>query len=162
MLKEFKEQRLNEIQELRSMGIEPYPYKFEKELTAREIREKYDYLQAGEVLESEKLSFAGRVMSIRHHGKTAFFHMKDDTGRIQAYVRADSVGKEKMDLFKRHVKIGDFIGVRGFPFKSKTGELTIYVQEYTLLSKALRPLPEKWHGIKIRKSYTGRGTSNSS
>lgn len=67
-----------------------------------------------------------------------------------------------MDLFKRHVKIGDFIGVRGFPFKSKTGELTIYVQEYTLLSKALRPLPEKWHGIKIRKSYTGRGTSNSS
>lgn len=77
MLKEFKEQRIREIQELRSMNIEPYPYRFEKEMSASEIKEKYDHLQAGEVQESEKLSFAGRVMSIRHHGKTAFFHLKE-------------------------------------------------------------------------------------
>lgn len=133
------------------MNIEPYPYRFEKEMSASEIKEKYDHLQAGEVQESEKLSFAGRVMSIRHHGKTAFFHLKDDTGRIQAYIRADAVGKDRMGLFKKHVKIGDFVGVRGFPFKSKTGELTIYVEDFTLLSKALRPLPEKWHGIKDKE-----------
>jgi lysyl-tRNA synthetase class 2 len=151
VLKEFKEQRIREIQELRSMNIEPYPYRFEKEMSASEIKEKYDHLQAGEVQESEKLSFAGRVMSIRHHGKTAFFHLKDDTGRIQAYIRADAVGKDRMGLFKKHVKIGDFVGVRGFPFKSKTGELTIYVEDFTLLSKALRPLPEKWHGIKDKE-----------
>ncbi|PLV60090.1 lysine--tRNA ligase [Thermotoga sp. KOL6] len=151
MLKEFKEQRIKEIQELRSMKINPYPYRFVKEMSASEIKEKYDYLQAGEVLENEKLSFAGRVMSVRHHGKTAFFHLKDDTGRIQSYIRSDTVGKEKMNLFKKHVKIGDFIGVKGFPFKSKTGELTIYVEEYVLLSKALRPLPEKWHGIKDKE-----------
>ena len=151
MLKEIREQRIKEIEELRSLGVEPYPNHFSKETTVEEIRKKYDHLQAGEVLSEEKVRFAGRVMSIRHHGKTAFFHLKDTTGRIQAYIRMDTVGESAFLFFKKHVNVGDFLGIEGFPFKSKTGELTLYVENYKLLSKALRPLPEKWHGLRDKE-----------
>ncbi len=152
MLEEIRKQRLEEIEALREMGINPYPYRYDKELSSAGIREKYDsILKAGEVLENEKVSTAGRVMSIRDHGKSAFFHLKDQDGRIQAYIRKNSVGAEKYELFKKYVNVGDILGIKGFPFKSKTGELTIFVEDFEILSKAIRPLPEKWHGLRDKE-----------
>ena len=152
MLEEIKKQRLKEIESLRDMGVNPYPYRYDKELSSAKIKEKYDSaLKAGEVLENEKVSTAGRIMSIRDHGKSAFFHLKDQDGRIQAYIRKNSVGSEKYEIFKKFVNVGDIVGIKGFPFKSKTGELTIFVEDFELLSKAIRPLPEKWHGLKDKE-----------
>ena len=152
MLEELRKQRLEEIEELRKNGIEPYPYRFEKQLTSGQIRERYEKeLKAGDVREDLKVSTAGRVMSIRDHGKSAFFHIKDQDGRIQAYIRKNSIGEEKFKLFKKFVNIGDIVGIKGFLFKSKTGELTIFVEDFQILSKAIRPLPEKWHGLKDKE-----------
>ncbi len=152
MLEELKKRRLEEIEELRKMGVDPYPRKFDKSHFTAEIRSEYDSrLEAGQLLEAEKVSTAGRVMSIRDHGKSAFFHIKDQNGRIQAYIRKNSVGAEKFEIFKKYVKVGDIIGVKGFPFKSKTGELTVFVEDFSILAKALRPMPEKWHGLKDKE-----------
>jgi len=89
---------------------------------------------------------AGRLVSLRGHGKASFAHIQDRTGRIQIYVRLDGVGEKAYGLFKR-LDVGDFVGVRGRPFRTKTGELTVQVAELALLSKSLRPLPDKWHGL---------------
>ncbi|MGH7279181.1 MAG: lysine--tRNA ligase, partial [Candidatus Rokuibacteriota bacterium] len=92
------------------------------------------------------VSLAGRVMAMRHHGKTCFAHLMDHTGRIQLYARADGLGEEYA-LFTA-LDIGDFIGVTGEPFRTRTGEVTVAVKAFTFLAKSLRPLPEKWHGLK--------------
>jgi lysyl-tRNA synthetase class 2 len=89
---------------------------------------------------------AGRIMSLRSFGKASFITIKDNTGSIQAYIRKDRVGEEQFNVFKL-TDIGDFIGIKGSPFKTRTGELTILANEIKLLSKSLRPLPEKWHGL---------------
>ncbi|HEY8541194.1 MAG TPA: amino acid--tRNA ligase-related protein, partial [Pseudothermotoga sp.] len=151
MIEEIRKQRAKEVEELRSLGINPYPYKFEKKHTTKIIHQSYDFLQPGQVLENEKIITAGRVMTIRLHGKPCFFTLRDFDGRIQAYIRQEEVSEQKYDLFKKYVAPGDFVGIIGFPFKSKTGELTIYVKEYQLLSKSRRPLPEKWHGLKDKE-----------
>ncbi len=152
MLEDLRRQRLEEIEELRKLGINPYPRRFDKTHTSADIKAQYDSkIEAGQVLEDVEVSTAGRVMSIRDHGRSAFFHIKDQEGRIQAYIRKNSVGAEAYEIFKKYVNVGDIIGVKGFPFKSKTGELTIFVEEFTILSKALRPMPEKWHGLKDKE-----------
>ncbi len=152
MLEDLRRQRLEEIEELRKLGINPYPRRFDKTHTSADIKAQYDSkIEAGQVLEDVEVSTAGRVMSIRDHGRSAFFHIKDQEGRIQAYIRKNSVGVEAYEIFKKYVNVGDIIGVKGFPFKSKTGELTIFVEEFTILSKALRPMPEKWHGLKDKE-----------
>ncbi len=152
VLEELRKQRVQEIEELRRAGVEPYPYKFDKTHSTADIKRLFDEkLGAGEILEEEKVSTAGRVMSIRDHGKSAFFHIKDQEGRLQIYIRKNAVGNEKYQLFKKYVNVGDIVGVKGFPFKSKTGELTIFVEDFQILSKAVRPLPEKWHGLKDKE-----------
>jgi len=90
-------------------------------------------------------------MSIRHHGKSSFFHIKDSTGRVQIYINKQAVGDEKFKVFKKYVNIGDVVGIKGFPFKSRTGELTVFAEDFRILSKALRTLPEKWHGLKDKE-----------
>ena len=152
MLKELRRRRIEEVEELRKMGIEPYPYKFERTHTVADVRREYEKtLKKGEIKEDKKLSVAGRVMSIRHHGKSSFFHIKDSTGRLQVYINKQTVGNEKFKIFKKYVNIGDIIGIKGFPFKSRTGELTIFTEEFSILSKSLRPLPEKWHGLRDKE-----------
>ena len=96
--------------------------------------------------ENQSFSMAGRIMAIRGFGKASFIHIKDGTGRIQAYIRKDKVGEEPYEVFK-HVDMGDFIGIKGTFFRTRTGELTIFADHITLLSKSMRPLPEKWHGL---------------
>ncbi len=151
MIEEIKKQRAKEVEELRALGINPYPYRFEKKHSTKMIHQAYDFLQPGQVLENERIQTAGRIMTIRLHGKSCFFTLRDFDGRIQAYIRQEEVSERSYELFKKYIAPGDFVGIVGFPFKSKTGELTIYVKEYQLLSKARRPLPEKWHGLKDKE-----------
>ncbi|ODN30834.1 lysine--tRNA ligase [Fervidobacterium thailandense] len=148
MLRKFREERLKEIEELRKAGINPYPYKYNKTHTTQDIREQFQYLQNGEVTD-KKVSTAGRIMSIREHGKSAFFHIKDTYGRIQAYVRKDKT--KNFDFFKERITVGDIVGIEGVVFKSNTGEITVLVEKFELLVKPLRPMPEKWHGIKDKE-----------
>jgi len=149
---EVKRQRLQMIKELKEQGINPYPYKFDKDYKAEEIKNKYsDEIEPGQLLEDEVFSFAGRIMTMRTHGKSAFMHIKDDTGRIQAYIRKDKIGEEAYEIFKKYIGNGDWIGIKGFPFKTRTGELTILALEVQLLTKTIRQMPEKWHGLKDKE-----------
>ena len=141
------EDRKKKAENLKAMGINPYPAGYQIDMTAFEAVERFGSL-VSEVLESNKDSFsmAGRIMSLRNFGKASFIHIKDGTGRIQAYVRKDKVGDEAFQIFK-HMDIGDFIGIRGSFFRTRTGELTLLADHLLLLSKSMRPLPEKWHGL---------------
>jgi len=136
------EERLKKLDKLKELGVNPYPYKFDRSHTFQEIKAQFDKLSQTE----EKIRTCGRIITVRGHGKTLFATLSDEYERIQIYVRRDKL-KEKFDLFQ-YFDSGDFIGVIGNVFKTKTGEITILVDEYVLLSKSLRPLPEKWHGLK--------------
>ncbi len=145
-------ERLKKLNELRQKGICPYPYKFKRTHRFVEIRNKFDSLSQSETV----VSSCGRILTIRGHGKTIFATVGDESSRMQIYLRQDKLG-EKFDLF-RLFDIGDFIGISGKVFKTKTNEMTILVDDITMLSKALLPLPEKWHGLKdieirYRKRY---------
>ncbi len=133
--------RRRKLDELRKRGVEPFGQKFEADHYSADIIENFD------TLEGKEVTVAGRLISIRSHGKAAFAHIQDYRGQIQVYIRLDQVGQEKYDIFDL-VDIGDFIGVAGEVFKTRKGEVTVNVKDYTYLAKALRPLPEKWHGLK--------------
>ncbi len=116
---------------------------------ASDLGAKYAELSSEELEEvKDEFSVAGRVMAIRDFGKSAFFHIADRSGRIQGYIKRDVVGEDEQKAFKKFVDLGDFVGIKGTLFKTKTGELTIQVSEYKFLTKSLHPLPEKWHGLK--------------
>ena len=141
------EDRKKKTASLTAMGISLYPAGFRCDLTVSEAVSRFGGLDS-ETLEKNKGSFnlAGRIMALRDFGKASFIHFKDRTGRIQAYVRKDKVGEDKYRVFKL-MDLGDFIGVKGSFFRTKTGELTLLAEDVSLLSKSLRPLPEKWHGL---------------
>ncbi len=141
------QQRLAKLEELRKRGIEPYPYRFVQTHHAADIKAAYENLAATEA----KVKAAGRLMSKRPHGKSCFGHMRDLTGDIQIYFKVDDLGSERFDLLDL-IDIGDTIGVEGTVFKTRTGEITIRVSDYELLAKAIRPMPEKWHGLKDRET----------
>lgn len=134
------EQRIRKLKELRERGINPYPYNFDRTHLASDV------LGSFETMEGTEVRVAGRMLTSRIMGKASFAHILDQSGRIQIYVRRDVVGDDRYALFKS-LDQGDFLGVRGKPFRTKTGEITIEVEDLTLLSKALRGLPEKWHGL---------------
>jgi lysyl-tRNA synthetase class 2 len=146
------EERLKKLEKLRELGINPYPHSFDRTHTFRQIRENYDMLkQVG-----QKVSTCGRIITVRGHGKTLFATLVDGTDAMQIYLRKDELG-EKFELFQ-YCDTGDFMGAKGSVFKTKTGEITVLVDDYMLLSKSLRSLPEKWHGlrdieIRYRKRY---------
>ena len=144
------EQRIRKLRELRDRGVNPYPYSFDRTHLAAETIAGFDTLQGTEV------RLAGRLLTVRLMGKASFAHIQDVSGRIQIYVRRDEVGEEQYQLFK-DLDIGDHVGVAGKPFRTRTGEITIHVQGLTLLSKSLRGLPEKWHGLTdVEKRYRQR------
>lgn len=138
--------RLEKLNDLRKMGVEPYPYSFGKTHNARGINEKYARLKKEEQTK-DKVSVAGRVVQMRGMGKITFMHLQDETGRVQLYFRENDLGKEKYKLIKK-LDLGDIIGAKGKVFKTKTGEVTVYVDDFEVLAKALLPLPEKFHGLK--------------
>lgn len=132
--------------DLRAKGVNPYPYSFKKDCKIEKIVNDFKDIEGGEPHEDKKFSVAGRLVSWREHGKSAFGHIADDTSKIQLYIKKGEIADEKFDLMK-YVKAGDFIGISGPLFKTRTGELTILVRDFTILSKLQRPLPEKWHGL---------------
>jgi lysyl-tRNA synthetase class 2 len=152
------EQRLKKLAELKKRGINPFPNKFKVTSTTGEIRERFkDYTPEDFKKVKEVFSLAGRIMAIRSFGKATFIHIQDRKGKIQAYLRKDVLGEEGFQLFDQ-MDIGDFIGIKGKVFLTRTGELTIEAGEIVLLAKSLRPLPEKWHGlsdveIRFRQRY---------
>jgi lysyl-tRNA synthetase class 2 len=144
------EQRIQKLQQLRDRGIDPYPYTFDRTHLASDVLAGY------ESLEGKPVRLAGRLLTVRLMGKASFAHILDQSGRIQIYVRRDVVGEDQYELFK-DLDLGDFVGIVGKPFKTRTGETTIEVQELVLLSKSLRGLPEKWHGLTdVEKRYRQR------
>ncbi|AQX52932.1 lysine--tRNA ligase [Priestia flexa] len=149
--------RREKMNNLREQGMDPFGKRFERTHTSQEIIDAYEELTKEALEENEvSVSLAGRIMTKRGKGKAGFAHVQDLTGQIQLYVRKDSVGDEQYEIFKT-VDIGDHVGVQGVLFKTKVGELSIKVKDFTLLSKALRPLPDKYHGLKdIEQRYRQR------
>ena len=139
------EVRLKKIQELTEQGISPYATGFRPQTDSKSFRESYDYLSENQTLEN-KIMMSGRIMAIRLLGKAAFMRIRDLTGDFQIYLGRDTVGVEEFKIAKK-LDIGDIIGVEGKPFKTRTGETSVLVERFILLTKALRPLPEKWHGL---------------
>jgi len=140
-LEELLRVRREKLRDVQEAGIAPYGGRFERTHRAREVKDNF------EALEGEEVTVAGRLMAKRGHGKAAFGDLQDFSGRIQIHVRQDEVGPEAYQLFKK-IDIGDIIGVRGIVFRTRTGEITVGVKTLTLLAKSLRPLPEKWHGLR--------------
>jgi len=136
------EERLKTIQELRERGVDPYPHTYHPSHTTAAARELLD--SEGE--RSRTVSVAGRVMARRKMGKLAFLDLRDGAGRLQASLRRDLLGEDAYAIL-RDIGVGDFVGVEGELFVTKTGETTVEVSAVTILSKSLRPLPEKWHGL---------------
>lgn len=134
------EQRLQKLRRLREQGINPYPYRYERTHLSSDILGRFEELR------SSPVRIAGRLMTMRVMGKASFAHLLDQSGKMQLYVRRDLVGEEQYALFKS-LDLGDFVGVTGKPFLTRTGEITVEAGEVVLLSKALRGLPEKWHGL---------------
>ena len=157
------EQRKEKVEKLKELGYEPYAYRYEVNAKAGELLQRFGKVKSEEERESEELpqeelSLAGRIMSMRIMGKAAFFHIQDESGKIQCYIRRDTVGADFYNkVFKKLIDIGDIVGVKGTLFRTRTGELTLEVKELTPLTKSLRPLPEKWHGLKdTEKRYRQR------
>lgn len=142
-LNELQIQRREKLVRLRELGINPYPAQpYDVNASAADIKENYE----NDKLNYKDISFAGRIMSIRIMGKAAFAVLQDSTDRMQIYVNRDEVcpGEDKTlynEVFKKLLDIGDIIGVKGYVFTTQTGEISIHVSGFTLLSKALNPLP---------------------
>ena len=133
--------RREKLAELQAAGQDPFEItKFDQEQHSQEIRDDY------EKFENQQVSIAGRIMQKRVMGKASFIHIQDKQGRIQAYITRDELGEDEYKKFKK-MDIGDIVGVKGFVFKTKMGEISVHAQSLTLLSKSLYPLPEKFHGL---------------
>lgn len=138
-------QRRQKIEELQKANIKPYGEKYKASHHTADIEENFADL------EGEQISLMGRIMAVRTHGKASFADLMDMTGRIQLYVKVDVVGEDKYDFFNS-LDIGDIIGVNGIVFKTRRGQISIKVEDFRFLSKSLRPLPEKWHGLKDKET----------
>lgn len=135
--------RIDKMHKIEEHGWKPFGYRFLYTHRAADIAAHFDELSEKEI----EVKMAGRIMAIRGHGKTCFMDMQDKTGRIQVYVRKDVIGEENYALIKL-MDIGDTVGITGTAFRTHMGELSIKANSVEMLSKSLRPLPEKWHGLK--------------
>ncbi len=154
---EIKKEREKKLEELKKQGIEPYKHRYEKKDNAIELQKKYAKLKNGEKTK-EKVIVAGRVVAARIHGRINFAHLQDFTGKIQLCFEEGASGKELCNFFKKFIDVGDIIGCEGTVIKTLRGEITVLVKKLELLTKAVLPLPEKWHGLqdkeeRYRKRY---------
>ncbi len=141
--------RLRKLAELEEAGVNPYPAKFEKENSLAE---------AFEAKEGDKIKTAGRIMTKREMGKLTFCHLQDESGKMQVVLQQDELGKEEYKLFVKKIDAGDIVGIEGERFVTKKGEVSVMTKKWSLLSKAILPLPDKFHGLqdeelRLRKRY---------
>jgi lysyl-tRNA synthetase class 2 len=152
--------RREKLQQLIDLGIDPFGEKFERTAYTDELLKEWDQYSKEELVEKEDDSqavVAGRLMTKRGKGKAGFAHIQDINGQIQIYVRKDQIGEEDFTNVWKQADLGDIVGVKGVMFKTNTGELSIKAKEFTILTKALRPLPDKYHGLKdVEERYRRR------
>ena len=172
---EYKKIRMEKLKALQDEGADPFQItKFDVSASCEQAKADYEKLeaklkdQAGDdeealqaLLEENKrtVSIRGRIMSKRMMGKASFMDLRDKSGKVQLYVRMNEVGKEAFDRYVKKGDIGDIVGITGFVFRTRVGEISVHAESFTLLSKNLQPLPEKWHGLKdqdtrYRQRYT--------
>ncbi|MBR3654050.1 MAG: lysine--tRNA ligase [Elusimicrobia bacterium] len=140
-------QRKNKADTMRAAKIDPYPARIKIDSKIAQVREKYESLQKEE-MSKDQVTVAGRMMSRRDMGKASFIDIADGTGRIQVYVRKDQIGEQDFKIFKEMSDLSDFVLITGVPFRTRTGELSLKADKFSIATKAFRPLPEKWHGLK--------------
>ena len=135
----IEKEKHKKLKEIESLGIYPFGSRYQINSSVKELRDNF---RGG-----KSASIAGRLMAVREHGKTVFYDLRDSTGKIQLYAGKDVLGDEKFSFLKK-LDIGDIVGVKGELFKTKTGEISLKLTDIKILAKSLRPLPEKWHGLK--------------
>jgi lysyl-tRNA synthetase class 2 len=151
----FDQTRLDKVRALKDKGITIFPSSFDRQHTVLDIRTRYSDISHDK--SAEQVSTAGRIYIVRNHGKTLFADLGDETGKIQLYIRKNDIGDEQFELFNQFIERGDIIGVTGHVFRTKLGEITVWVQTFTLLCKAVCSLPEKFHGLTdVEKRYRQR------
>jgi lysyl-tRNA synthetase class 2 len=151
----FDQTRLDKVQALKEKGITIFPASFDRQHTVLDIRTRYAEITHEK--SAEQVSTAGRIYIVRNHGKILFADLGDETGKIQLYIRKNDIGNEQFELFTQFIERGDIIGVTGRVFRTKLGEITIWVETFTLLCKAVCSLPEKFHGLTdVEKRYRQR------
>ena len=144
-LNEMMKVRREKMESFREMGVAPFGHRYEVTDYAADIKKENEHLEGEE--EGPEVHIAGRLMAIRGHGKASFCTLNDRTGNIQVYFKIDVLGEKKYKEQFRKLDIGDIVGIRGIVFKTHRGEVTVRVEDFDLLSKSLRPLPEKFHGL---------------
>lgn len=154
---QLRQQRLQKVEELRTIGIDPYPSFNRVSHKIEEIQARFGSLEEANPDDpTPTIETAGRLMTQRDFGKSIFFHIQDGTGRLQGYLKKDLIGEGQFALFKK-IDLGDFLGLEGSLFRTKTGELTLLIKKITLLAKSLRSLPEKFHGlVDVEQRYRQR------
>jgi len=159
MLEDYSDQvqqRLLKLERIRERGVEPYPARARRSHTASEAIAAFEEAESSGN-DSPTVQVTGRLRAIRVMGKSTFAHLEDGSGRIQIYLKRDDLGEESYEIFKRDFDLGDFVGVEGYLFRTRTGEVTVHASSFELLTKTLHPLPEKWHGLKdIETRYRRR------
>ncbi|MDP2664212.1 MAG: OB-fold nucleic acid binding domain-containing protein, partial [bacterium] len=151
---ELRKIRLRKLETIRKALVNPYPEKTRRTHKIEEVLKSFGSLSR----QKKEVVLAGRTMSQRGHGGSTFSDIEDGTGKIQAFMRKDSLGEKGYKFFLDNFDVGDFVELKGILFKTKKGEKTIDVRDYKMLAKSLLPLPEKWHGLKdieerFRKRY---------
>lgn len=147
---DLMQQRKEKVNEIRKAGINPYPHQYSPTHSTSRIHNEFE--DADDTPdEKNKVTIAGRIMTKRDHGKSSFAHLQDSEGQIQIYIRRDNVGQDSYQIYRK-VDVGDIIGLSGTVFRTRTGELTILADSVELLSKSIRPLPEKWHGLQDKQT----------
>ena len=139
---EIRDVRINKLKLLKDKGMNPYPAESKREISLKEVIDNFEDLEKNK----ENKWIAGRIMSIRGQGAIIFITLNDGTGIFQGLLKKDVIGDEKFDFWNETVDIGDFIEIQGTFFKTNRGEKTLEAKDWVMLSKSLRPLPEKWHG----------------
>lgn len=142
----LRAEKRRKLHDLKKAGLDPFPHEFDRTHRVAEVVEKYQALQTGEANQSAVVTLAGRLMTVRSMGKASFFNFQDQSGNLQGYVRVEELSEADRKFFDL-VDLGDIVGVTGFVFRTKKGELSVHCQKFQILCKTLEPLPEKYHGL---------------
>ena len=141
-------QRIQKADELRNLGVNPYPHFLKKDMNIKEFREKFAYIAENETKKAdEEIVISGRIKLKRVAGRSTFANIEDESGNVQIYYSKDSIGEENYLKFKKNIEVGDIILVKGYAFLTGTGEFSMHVSNLILASKAISILPEKFHGL---------------
>lgn len=142
----LRAEKRKKLEDLRAKGIDPYPHNYQRNAQCADLHRDFTHLAVGESAQEKFFSIAGRILTKRPMGKAAFFNIQDQTGNLQCYLRLEELAPEDVTAFD-HLDIGDIVGVSGYVFRTKKGELSLHCKSFKMLCKSLEPLPEKFHGI---------------